>query len=81
MTTLAEMRAEVATERGWHLDDDGDRIDAELNERFSAVALELYDALESAKIFVDDRYEPGIDSDYHLKCEIDAVLAKARAEA
>lgn len=47
--SLAEMRAEVARDRGWHLDDDGDRIDAELNERFGQTAIELYEALKEAQ--------------------------------
>lgn len=30
---VAEMRQEIAREHGWHLDDDGDRIDNELHCR------------------------------------------------
>lgn len=52
MTTLAEMRSEVAREHGWHLDDDGDRIDAELNERFGQAAVEMYAALERCENFI-----------------------------
>jgi len=48
MTTLAEMRSEVAREHGWHEDDDGDRIDEVLNERFGQAAVEMYAALEDA---------------------------------
>ncbi|MBV48215.1 MAG: hypothetical protein CMN10_06595 [Roseobacter sp.] len=48
MTSLAQMRSEVARDHGWHEDDDGDRIDEVLNERFGQAAVEMYEALEDA---------------------------------
>jgi hypothetical protein len=52
MTTLAEMRSEVARDHGWHEDDDGDRIDEVLNERFGQAAVEMYAALETGRDLV-----------------------------
>lgn len=45
--TLYDLRSEIAREHGWHEDDDGDRIDEVLNERFAPHALEMYAALEN----------------------------------
>ena len=61
MTTLAEMRSEVARDHGWHEDDDGDRIDEVLNERFGQAAVEMYAALERAQKLLDRISRPKDD--------------------
>lgn len=71
MTTLAEMRSEVAREHGWHLDDDGDRIDEVLNERFGQAAVEMYAALEDVSecIEIIDNLISSIEKHGHYTVE------------
>lgn len=89
-TTLAEMRREVAREHGWHEDDDGDRIDEVLNERFGQAAVEMYEALEwnmtqFCEGFCRELPSSGFymrEMDNHCSgCRSRHVIAKARGEA
>lgn len=77
--TLSDLRSEVARERGWHEDDDGDRIDEVLNERFAPHALELYEALEDISAILRGRVHSTPLIAAIATAEV--TLAKARGES
>lgn len=84
MTTLAEMRSEVARDHGWHEDDDGDRIDEVLNERFGQAAVEMYAALEDAgeSMEIIDNLIRGIEEHGNYSVESTLIfLRQARIQA